>query len=493
MLKTQKKLIIIIGIIAAVLIAAYFVIVPILKNLNSSVQEIPDLLPGEVLGLNNRILMFEHVEQAGIQEIEVHNDYGVYAFYRHTDDEFYIRDNEGAPYSKTAFSSLVVSAGYTISMKRVTTDCPDMSEYGLDEASNPAWYKLTTIDGTEHIVYVGDIIPTGAGYYCRYDGRNAVYILSADISSTLLAPVVNLVSPYLAYPLATSGYFTVRDFYVYHYDECKIWIDYVEEGIETELPNSSYFEMKAPANYLVSTNYELALQNFTQPIGLKTVALGHTSDVMTAEELAPYGIDPENPAWTIHYKHSDIDNFIFLSEKNADGTYYAYSLLFNLVALVDQSMFSFLEWELIDYVNESLFMININDVAKIELETEDYSETFTLEGEGETLKVTPASTMATFGETDLKNFRQVYKTYLTIQMEGYADSTDTSELLLTLRFTTDDARVFEFKFYPYSTRRCFYTINGEGEFYVLRDIVDKAISDTKKVVKGEPVDSWAKN
>ena len=57
----------------------------------------------------------------------------------------------------------------------------------------------------------------------------------------------------------------------------------------------------------------------------------------------------------------------------------------------------------------------------------------------------------------------------------------------------DDGLVFEYKFYPYSTRRCYFTINGEGEFYVLRDSVEKAISDTVKMLNGEIVDSWAKN
>lgn len=494
MLKKQKKLIIIIGIVAVALIGVYFfVITPLVAKWSATTEEIPELLPGEVLGINNRILMFEHVEKAGIQEVEVHNGYGIYAFYRGNDDEFYIRDNEGAPYSKTALSSLVVAAGYTLSMERVSMDCQDMAEYGLDDASNPAWYKLTTIDGAEHIVYIGDMIPTGAGYYCRYKDRTAVYILSSDIGTTLLAPIVNLISPYLSYPLGSTDYFTVRDFYIMHGEEPMIWIDYIKDGVKTEQPNSTFYEMKAPANYIPSSKYETMLQTFTNPVGLATVAIGKTEEVMTAEQLAPYGIDPENPAWTIHYKYSDIDNFIYLSEKNEDGSYYAYSLLFNLVAVVDGTTFSFLDWELIDFVDESLFMLNINDIAKIEVIGGEVNETFTLVGEGTTIEITPESTHTVFGATDLQNFRQVYKTYLSIKMGGYTDSTDTSELLLTLRFTTDEGKLYEFKFYPYSTRRCFYTVNGEGEFYVLRDIIDKAISDTAKVLKGEPVDSWAKN
>jgi hypothetical protein len=61
-------------------------------------------------------------------------------------------------------------------------------------------------------------------------------------------------------------------------------------------------------------------------------------------------------------------------------------------------------------------------------------------------------------------------------------------LYLTLTIETRAGNVTEFKFYPYSTRRAYYTVNGEGEFYVLRDRVTKIITDAAKVVSGELVD-----
>lgn len=492
MIKKQKKLIIIFAVAAVLLTCAYFfVIMPLVAKWTTKQVDIPELLPGEVLGSNNRILIFEHVEKAAIQEIEVHNSNGVYAIYRDVDDQFYVRDNKGAPYDLTALSSLVVSAGYTLSMTRVATDCTDWVQYGLDESSNPAWYKLITIDGTVHTVYIGALIPTGAGYYCRYIDRNAVYVLDASLKTTLLAPLTDLITPILAYPLAQKDYFTVRDFYIMHGDEVKLWVDYIATGVVTDKPNTTTYEMKVPANYIPSSNYETVLQTFIKFNGTKTLEIGPTNEVMPDTILAKYGL--VKPAWTIHYKYSDIDNYIFISEKNKDGTYYAYSLLFNLVAVVDGKTLDFLNWDLIKYVDNSLFMLNINDIAKIDVESKDLNTSFALVGEGTTIQVTPSDRQNYLDETDLKNFRQLYKTYLSIKLEDYTDSKATDELLLTLRFTTDAGKIYEYKFYPYSTRRCYYTVNGQGEFYVLRDIVDKAVSDTKKVLAGEIVDSWAKN
>ena len=494
MLNKQKKLIIIIGVCALVLILAYFLIVnPLIAKWTAVDEEIPELLPGEVLGINNRILMFEHIEQAGIQQIEVHNDHGSYTFFRGDDDEFYIKGKESAPYLKSSLSSLAVSSGYTLSMKRITTECTDWAQYGLDEASSPAYYTLTTLDGTNHTVYIGNLIPTGAGYYARYAGRDAVYILEGSLETTLLSSLESLIEPILCLPLNQNDYFTVTDFYIKHNGEYKIWIDYTEDNGDNNSPSSSFYRMNYPANYTPSGKYSEILEAFTYFKGSKTIAVGHELFPLDSELLYEYGIDLSNPAWELHFNYSDIDSTVYFSELNADGTRYAYSKTFNLLALIDGVSTAFLEWDLIEYVNESIFMLSINDIAKIDIISEQCTESFTLVGQDNDLLVTPKSTQNALDATDLKNFRQVYKSYIDIELIDYAESTDTSDLLCTLRFETDDGLVFEYKFYPYSTRRCFFTINGEGEFYVLRDSVEKAISDTIKMLNGEPVESWAKH
>ena len=40
---------------------------------------------------------------------------------------------------------------------------------------------------------------------------------------------------------------------------------------------------------------------------------------------------------------------------------------------------------------------------------------------------------------------------------------------------------------PYSDRRVYYTVNGEGEFYVNRAMIDKVIADVRRVQTGESV------
>ena len=88
---------------------------------------------------------------------------------------------------------------------------------------------------------------------------------------------------------------------------------------------------------------------------------------------------------------------------------YAYSELFNLVATINYSDVTFLDWDLIKFVDRPVFYKNINDIATISVEGKDVSETFTLEGESTDIVITPQSTGKAFDADDVQNFRQLYK------------------------------------------------------------------------------------
>ena len=303
-----------------------------------------------------------------------------------------------------------------------------------------------------------------------------------------------LITPILSYPVSSTTYYTVEDFYIARDGELFVWIDYLTEEEKAETASTAIYQMKYPTSYETSsTNYDTILQSFADFEGLYTVAIGNTEETLSPELLLTYGIDMEKPAYELHYKYSGVDNYVYFSKKNEDGTLYAYSMLFNLVAVVDYSKVEWLDWDIIWYVDTPIFSKNINDIAEIQVTADGLDETFTLVGEGTEIQVTPKSTGKTYDADDLYNFRQFYKVLLTLGMEDYTENDSTKNCMATLRVKTDSGVETVYKFYPYSTRRCFYTVNGEGEFYTLRDMVEKMISDTKKVVAGLPVDSEKKN
>ena len=185
-----------------------------------------------------------------------------------------------------------------------------------------------------------------------------------------------------------------------------------------------------------------------------------------------------------------------ISEKQEDGNYYVLSSLFDLIATVSSETFNFLEWDLIKWIERPIFQMNINTVETMKIESPEITDTYHLSGEGEELVVV-SDTAGQF--EDVYNFRQFYKTLLTISIEDYATITeeeidaliaDENNCALTYTVTTRKGNTTVYKFYPYSTRRAVVTINGDGEFYVLRDSVDKIINDTKRVIANEPIDSY---
>lgn len=494
MIKKQRRTIIILAIIVAAAILAYFfVVLPIVNYVEEDPEETVELLDGEVLGTGNRILLFDHYERKEIQSIEVHNAYGEYGFYYDAEHEaFYVIDHPSAPYNKELFASFIVSAGYTLSVERVQLDCEDMSEYGLDESQDPAWYTLTTRDGETHTVYIGNLIPSGGGYYVRYKDRNAVYVLDSTLGDTLLQPLETMITPRLTLPMSTSDYFTVENFAITDVEEVKIMITYLDEEGKEAAAAATPYQMLYPAGYTVNTSsYTTALEVLTDFVGTTTLKYAPTE-----EDLEKYGLT--TPAYTVYYKYQDIEQMVVFSKKNENGGYYAYSMLFDLITELDGSTMSWLEWDLINWVDSPIFMMNINDVKTITVTSETATRTYDLEGEGKELVVTER---ATGFRPVVQNFRQFYKTLLSVYLQGYASNDLTEEelaalesdekLYMTLTIETHEGKTTEYKFYPYSTRRAYYTVNGEGEFYVLRDMATKVITDSEKVMTNEEIDSDA--
>ncbi len=452
-----------------------------------------ELLPGEVLESNSTLLMFEHLERAAISRLDVYNAYGSYAFeYDSATGDFCLEGNPGAPYDQYSFSSLIVDAGYAIASRRVTDHCEDFSVYGLDEASIQGKYTITTHAGMTHTVYIGSQVPGSSMYYCRYEGRDAVYVSNSNYNSTLLASLPTLISPILAYPMNTTDYYAVEDFYLKKNGETVVAVDYLEED---ERDSSNYiYRMTEPAAYIVNdTNYSSVLQKLCTPYGMATLEIARDKSGISQEILAKYGLDAEHYVYELHYVYNKMENHMIFSAQNPDGSYYCYSFLFDLVALCKGDTFSFLDWSLIDYTSKVTLNLNINDVASITVDGLGVSETFSLYGTGEELQVLAQNAQLTFDADGVKNFRQFYKTMLVVYMEGYAEKTDTSDLILTVTIVKRDGEELVYQYYGYTTRRCFYTVNGQGEFYVLRDAVEKIASDAQKVLRGEAVDSWAKN
>ena len=201
-----------------------------------------------------------------------------------------------------------------------------------------------------------------------------------------------------------------------------------------------------------------------------------------------------------------IDVLVSISEKQRgeDGVefYYVASHTFDTIARMNASSLTFLDWTLMDYLDKPIFSVNIDKVSRITLTSAEKKYDFELTGTGDGLAaVETANGRTTFKGDDkdvganhgIRNFRKFYQTLLSINREDFTEEPAEGEraLLLTVEVSFRNGTSRTYRFYSYSERRCFMTVNDRGEFYVMRSMVRKLVSDAEKLLNYETVDPSA--
>ena len=254
MLKRQKIMIIAFASVALVMTVLYFaVLAPMVAKTQEPDPIVPEtLVDGEVYDTDGTsILIFPHIEKKNIKSIEVNNSFGSFVCKRAEEENtFYIEEHMQVPFAAETLTQLVVDAGYTNIIRRLTTECEDWSVYGLAEEDNPAYYTVNTLDGQSHTIYIGDRSPTEGAFYCRYKDRDCLYVISSEVEYTLLSPVTSLLSPLLGYPISEAEVAKIDELILLKNGKPFVSINYKPiEGDEMAL---SAYEMIYPANYIVN-------------------------------------------------------------------------------------------------------------------------------------------------------------------------------------------------------------------------------------------------
>lgn len=529
-LQKQKKIIIAMAAAFVALVIVYFaVIVPLTAVIEDDSPAV-ELIEGEVL-INNTLTnfyMFEPIARSAMQSIEVENEFGGYKIYRDASDTFQLDGFLGLSFNSELFSSLVVTTGTPTVMQRIAQDldADGLAEYGFD--SPQASWTVTDLNGNKVKVIVGDQLLTEGGYYVMLDGRNAVYIMGTTLADTILKPAYSLLQPLLTAGMSTNTYFFVDRFTVWKGEDLFVNVERVPEAemsnpdaiVETRL---LYPMPETGGLYEINdTLYFEILYNFMALQGNAVVAF-----LPTEEELVQYGLD--TPAYTINYtfdnpntpENDTYEFYIFVSKKQADGTYYAVSNLlgYSVVCNVSNEMLGWLEKDKFAWIFPTPFFENIQDVGRITLKSEEnnINVDFTLthglaeDGTTPTLDVTDAVSGTYIPDKDVKNFREFYKTMLNITNQEYATlseedryalTANDDNLIMTMTYESSKSDDYcEYKFYRYveqstgkiSGGKVFVTVNGIGEFYTTNDLVEKIMNDTPRVLEGLDIDAYRHN
>ncbi len=468
-----------------------------------SAEETTTLLAGEVEGYGGRVQMFEHIEIKDVASVYVHNSHGEYKIVNEGDSNLVIEGYEHILLDGEKLTQMILNAGYTLSTFNANVNEEDFAKYGLAKGESDAYFVLTSTAGKRYTVYIGDKTLAGDGYYARYEGRNAIYVLDDSIERDLLAGVENLVNPLLTYPSTIDSYYLVRNFVLTHGNEIFIKADYLNPDMRDELAATSVHQLSVPGDYPAGENYDDVLAIFCSFTGSEVLSID-----ISEESLAKYGL--AEPAYQLYFDNTLLDgegnpaslvsNLVAFSEKqrDEDGSYfyYAVSYLFGIIARVEAINLDFLSWELDKWVSSSIFQVNIMNVSSLKLLGKDVDAEFVLSGDtNDALSVTDMVSGVT---PEMSNFRSFWRVLLSVTHDGAVSISETeisdlvndeSNLLLEMTVTTRAGRERVYRFYPYTDRRVYYTVNGSGEFYLSNTLLYKAISDANRVINGETVDA----
>ncbi len=262
------------------------------------------------------------------------------------------------------------------------------------------------------------------------EGRDTVYVLNAP--ENILDPdgfqgydlingrIENFATPIIVYPMGLTEYFNVSDFVLYNsIDYDKIYGELAEKFTEDQTGSKEFLEEYgklfekyshkvcdftfydmnerqgsmnmyipyisnldyADGYYLNSDNVDIMLYGFYNTEFGEIIKIAPDED-----ELSKYGLINSPYVINFFFKTENekgetvyIENFVDISEKSADGWYYAYSSTYDMIVSINESSFNFLEWDETYWYDESYIQLGISNVDSILIESPAFSTKFEIE------------------------------------------------------------------------------------------------------------------
>ena len=523
MIKRQTVTAIVCGILAVVLGIVYFAVVaPMLVPEKEKVTPIELIDPLEVRTSDQtRVYLFPPLERTRIDKIEVQNKAGGYTFYKAKDGEFYLEDMPDAPYDYYALAALVTTAGSGIASSRYLIDeNTDLSAYGLADTDEDRGYFILTDDrDNKHKVWIGKQAPSGDGFYCRYDGRDAVYLMQTMGYGVLYSDVYGLITPTLGLPVNQDSYNYVTLIGALKNGvplfEMKTLTPDENGTSKTDSPKYSFeFTLgglkEFPVNEVQRNVYIGLLSGLS---GRKTVAQGSEITKELLKDRFNIDLDPRNTYYCAyyHYKSPEAkqaeDAYIYFSKPDKDGNCYAYSTVYNIVVQIPASSVTMYNYGVHDFIQPNISLDPIYLVNKIEIvgsiphEGVEVNAAYGIKStvvDSETGKTQQSvwniKTNQQYTADQVRNFKEIYGDFVNIHVLGEVDSDSVNEAkhIATITISMTDGTVKKYDFYAYNSTRCYYTLNGVRSeyysFYVSRDTIEKVIRDTDYFNRGLTID-----
>lgn len=419
---------------------------------------------------NSRPYIVDMIENKDMNSIFVHNPLDEYTLIHKKSGAYKIEGLEGFEADEERLASLRVNAMNLLALRYVdVVEDSELLDYGIDVNAPASYFTVTYNESESYTILIGDKTPDGDGYYAVLQGRNALYVIDTGLENSILLAKRDYVKPNIVHTVEQSHKFTLTTFTLNKKGERFVTVDKVSGDLT--YGNNSTHRVTYPAyNYATNlTNFEVFLNDLLALSGSATLLYG---DEITDEALQSYGFfdadGNDTSDYSFSYKFPAFSEQLYVMKNAETGDYIAYSKNAGLVAVVPADALAFLEWDMLLWVSSEIYLLDIEDIAKMTFEGDGERAEFTLSGVGQDISVKVNDKVA-----DIDSFKELYRSILYIIVTSYSDGSAVGEEALRLTVETEKGEVLDYRFYRHTAQNMYYTLNGFGEFYVSADKVNE--------------------
>lgn len=432
-----------------------------------------------------------------------------------TNDKLYaVKGYEDLPLDHTLLSDAADSL-LSITATRLVLETPENpADFGFGKTDSAVTVSATYSDDSSFAFEIGDLSPSGEGYYVREVGKTAIYLMDPTFCETITCEPKQYINrmPVTA-PTAEESTDTV------------VVRDVTLTG--TVRPQTIYFQItEMPENpeenmvisgYAIQKPYFHAVDSNSPLIAYSTFSTLTASDVAllrpTAADLNTYGLSTPYSVCTVNLSlkrttetkgedgktdteisyHSTFTYTIKLGNTDKNGNYYgvvyAEDTLTPVVYLFEKSAVSaWVDAQYEDVADDMLYFQHITNLTSLSITNNGDTKTFSLAHSPDQEDSDKSLTVTANGKTySTPDFRTLYASLLGLYRAGATDETPTGTPILTLQFTPmkQHGSATTVRIYEYTTGYCI-AIHNSGEKHLLNTKdVQKLQTNYQKFLAGE--------
>jgi hypothetical protein len=421
-----------------------------------------------------------------ISLIAVTSKTGNYSISKTSTSTWTVDGLKDVPIKASSVSETVTYLSTLIASMLVEKNPSDLAKYGL---SNPLATFDVTISNKVRSIVVGNKTPLGDGYYTLDKDTNTVYNTSTSIDSYFLTGLLYYVDKsILTFNAQTDAPNIEKLYFGGAMNTQPITIAKVKStsSISSTTTSSSPTvteELKITSPLSLGTNTE-AMSNLATT--LSTLSADSCVSVDTTEaNLKKYGLDKPQYIFEITIK-GVTTKLSFGNTENINSSDIIYFMVAGKNAIYDitASTVAFCKFGLKDLAMNIQLLPFIDDVKSITVESAGKSWNFNLSGTSDTLVISYGT-----NKINTDYFRNYYQKLVGLQFEEQATEPKNAQVLYKITYNYKDAtkKSDVEEFLDLSATECFWKINGQGLFAILKNNLDNLINNTNKIVSGQDV------